>query len=280
MRSSTNSLSQTNCFYNAVEKVNCQDTPASCLCAKPHKKKSRKVAEALTTCAAEKCDDGWRAELNTLHEFLCLTEQTKSSCGPKTSCPADRDCIRFPDERRRCALKKSSCQNELDCNFVYGERCVEGSCYIPAGTKALGDTCSGAECGERLLCDSGKCKTLDQCSSSNDCYGSMKCFDGSCRGPGQRGEVCRGTLDCAGALVCSSGVCKDRVLLPPGASCISSLQCGSADCTADGVCGEYWDGKCANDSDCRSGYWCYDVPGGTNCCPMNTPADDECRSHV
>lgn len=278
MRSSTNSVSQANCYFNAVEKVGCKNSPASCFCADRYSEKSGEIYEAVEECATKKCNEGWREEFYEFSKHLCLAEETKGSCGPKSSCPADRDCIRFPDERRRCAKKKSPCQNELDCNYVYGERCMEGFCYIPAGTKTLGDTCSSTECGERLLCDFGKCKSLDQCSSSNDCYGFMKCFDGSCRGPGQRGEVCRGTLDCDGALVCSNQTCKDRVLLPPGAPCVSFLQCGSADCTADGVCGKYWNGKCANDSDCGSGKWCYDVPGGTRCCPMNTPDDKDCRT--
>lgn len=110
MRSSTtNSVSQANCYFNAVEKVGCKNSPASCFCAQPSGKKSRKISEAIAECATEKCNAGWPAEYYTFAEYLCLTEQTEESCGPESSCPADRDCILFPDKRRRCAKKKSPC---------------------------------------------------------------------------------------------------------------------------------------------------------------------------
>ena len=183
----------------------------------------------------------------------------------------------FSKKRKHCAVEKTPCDSEADCNYRNGERCLKGHCYAVAGLKKQGEACSDLQCDDKLLCDFGTCKSVAECEKTSDCVDGLDCFSKTCRGPGVEGEECIGSLDCSGGLVCTNGKCGDREYKPPGASCSSFLECGSAECTKDGVCGDYFDGKCTNDSDCGAGNWCYDVPGGTRCCPMNTPSTDSCR---
>lgn len=184
---------------------------------------------------------------------------------------------------KACAIKKSSCKLFGECNHRNSEQCRQGTCYAFKGKKQYGETCnSPSDCGDKLACETStqKCKKIDACnenSEADECVDELKCFGGSCRGPGKKGEQCRGTLDCEGALVCYNKKCADRNYLKSGEKCSSFIECGSAICEK-GICDERWNGKCTNDADCSDGKWCYPTGAGhTNCCPQGTSRDDPCR---
>lgn len=101
------------------------------------------------------------------------------------------------------------------------------------------------------------CPGATPCTTVRDCANTQRCVNGGCADPGstpgQLGESCRGTSDCAASLTCSSpqngypgGYCT--------AACVTA-PCASGACTQvgpDTICAA----KCANDSECRTGYAC------------------------
>ncbi|KAL1923319.1 uncharacterized protein VTP21DRAFT_8299 [Calcarisporiella thermophila] len=165
-----------------------------------------------------------------------------------------------------------------------GDACDGIFCYaLNYGTGKLNYICEdNYDCGPDLSCDDTnrggnslpQCKRKygGACETSSDCLSDLQCYDKKCTGKRKKGEACKETLECEGALVCNSGKCGDRVYAPVGGNCTSNFECETW--CKDGICSERWNGCCTNDSDCKSGEWCY---AGGVCCPMNSPMDSDCR---
>lgn len=204
-----------------------------------------------------------------------------SNCKEDSDCQTG-SCVRFNDygyTGNYCALEKGSCQGDLlQCPPTLNLLCIEGTCYSVVGQKALGEKCTAkvGDCGHLLACVSGDtCRSIEggTCATNNDCATTRICFDGHCQLRGKKGDACKVSRQCTPPTYCSNNICTQPTLKGPGASCQSNLECRSVFCDK-GVCGREGKGPCTNDSDCKSGEWCYD---GGKCCPMNSPANSPCR---
>ncbi len=214
-----------------------------------------------------------------LLSVLCVTLGSVG-CPPNGSspCDTDEDC---PEGRCRFGACRPVCEEDLDC-------------------------------GDRQLCQGGRCAPRPECAATSDCAANFTCTDGTCR--------CNGDGACALNQACHEGRCQTRprcastqdcpppqrcevtggLCLPP---CASSLDCApgldpqvalalyqcaqgtcSRRCVGDATCGVgliCQDGLCASAecdtfTDCRDGRYCTSATFG-RCEVFTTCATDaEC----
>ncbi len=202
------------------------------------------------TCAPDgTCHAGNCVSNGCIFGFICDNTATPPSCKPENP---------------------SACGSDSECSAA-GEKCVNGTCTIPA------DQCfDQTQCAAGDVCAAGKC--TPSCSPTQQCTGSYSCSNvGTCTVPV---KTCTITNDCGGPNdVCVDGACVPR---SPNGSCDTGFvwvengcipdQHASFVCTIDGQ-----QDACANGSLCLH-HSCYIscAPPNPNAC-SGLPSFNQCK---
>ena len=171
-------------------------------------------------------------------------------------------------------LAQQGCQVTLQCpagEYCNAGQCVNAQCDRPRGC-GVGAQCVAPMVGEDPVNFGGTC--ADDCASPFECRTELgyackrfEDFTSGClpAGAGRTGDRCQGHSDCEDTDVCfplpggycASGGCPD-VDCPPGTLCANVPGMGEVQACLK---------ACAGPEDCRAGYSCQNVFGGSACLP-------------
>ncbi len=237
-------------------------------------------ASAFSACSSDPecttsndCDRGTVCDNGTCAVFACTGDEgcaNEIAEGFQESCAFLGSDGSF-DPAAEGVCTSEECQGNRDCES--GTSCIQGVCYL--GT----DLCAGVTCGADQVCNpaSGVCDAAvsDPCAGVS-CPGGQTCNAAT--------GLCSGATDLCAGVTCPSGqTCNAATGL-----CAESVSAGSlcAACTSDAACtsgkcvtlaaGSFCGQNCASNTDCRSGFTCFDFSGaiGKQCIPQSGRCDD------
>lgn len=229
---------------------------------------SKPECDATNTCpTGKKCQGG-----------VCKSDQ--KTCTSNTECSGGQVC------KSGICSDAGSCTTKADCKT--GETCKSGKCT----TVSVSEPCTSSnDCGVGQYCDTVGGKCASGCSQDTDCSSTQYCDTNTnqCKegcqvakgcGDGRQCDASTHTCKCTpayctanGGGTCDtvSGECKTSTTGDLCKPCTSNDQCGGADdlCSAIGE-GSFCTKKCTQQSDCPSGFFCYDVTTDSKQCVPST----------
>ena len=260
---------------------------------------------------AKACAKSCTADANCRAEHLCQASGGVSTCQPKCTQDADCDSNNCNTGTGRCGASRigNACAADADCG--QGGSCdltnpagyCSSSCggqknlACPSNAHCTSSVClltcaAPADCRTGFACttdSSGLKSCTPKCTDTSQCGNGLKCDTtaGACveGGPaaGKLGGACTSDPDCA-ASVGAGSFCATAANGYPGGYCSSVCNSSDSVCTAGGMNGQcvaFPDekdclSKCTSPADCRSGYYCYDLGGGSGgvCNPKCTQNTD------
>ena len=247
-------------------------------------------------------------------EHLCFSSAGRGLCLPK--CTRDADCgsANCDVGSGLCSASRvgNACAADAGCGdkpAFCNTSAQGGYCSLPCGgdpnttppcpsgsnCASVGGTGSAcfkacatiADCRAGQLCadtGAGILSCVPKCTQDLDCGATFKCdaASGACvaggPAPGQLGGACTSTAGCplgAGALCATSY---------PGGYCSIDCSGGASVCGAGGACVDFGGGafdclsKCSTRRDCRPGYICFPLGGGSpdSVCTPACTSDASC----
>ena len=269
---------------------------------------------------AKVCAKSCTVDANCRAEHLCMVSAGVSTCQPKCTADADCDSNNCDTGTGRCGASRigSACTGDANCGQGGACDLTDPSGYCtstcggqknltcPAGAHCTGSVCL-LTCGSPADCRAGFACTADasglkscgpKCTATSQCAVGLKCdtVAGNCveGGPAAHalGGACTGDADCTA--LGTDHFCATAGNGYPNGYC--STICNSSDsvCTSGGLNGQCIDfgsekdclSKCSVPSDCRNGYYCFDLGGsfGGVCTPKcvntkslpNDPSSPDC----
>lgn len=210
----------------------------------------------------------------------CIPQQETSGCNPEC-----RDGYTCNDgECEPTTVIVQTCNPSCEAGYT----CESGDC--------VEKECSPS-CSEGFECDKGRCVQVggedDGCSPP--CRSGFSCQDGQCVSTRDNDDEDDSDADdeesgrsvgeaCTDASQCSTDLCLSGETTPDG---YCSTQCGGqtsrtgSDCPTGSICTQITDEAsvclvgCSDESDCRSGYGCFQEDGSSVCWPKCS-SDGDC----
>ncbi|MCA9524113.1 MAG: hypothetical protein KC609_24265 [Myxococcales bacterium] len=261
-----------------------------------------------TVCGANsKCEQkGCSTYLDCGNNEVCLENGycSKPECGNETVCPSGKQCQGgvCKSEQKTCTSNAecsggevcksgvctgaNTCATKADCQA--GQTCKGGSCT----NVSVSEPCSTSnDCGVGQYCDTTSGKCASGCNQDTDCSSTQYCdtTTNQCKSGCQTSTGCSDGRECdASTHTCKctqaycaangggtcdtvTGECVTVVTGDLCKACTSNDQCGDANYLCSKISkGSFCTKACTKQSDCPSGYFCYEVTTDSKQCVPST----------